>query len=513
MELFERIRHDKREEGLSVRALSRRHGVHRRTVRQALASALPPSRASTPRAAPALGAWKPLIRSWLVEDRAAPRKQRHTARRIWERLLDEQGATVAESTVREYVRELRADLGTGGGLASVTIVACHGAGEEAEVDFGEATIILAGEPTKVHLFHLRLSASGKAVTLAFLSPDQTAFLEGHVIALARLGGVAGRIRYDNLTSAVKEVLVGRDRTETDRFIALRSHYGFDAFYCEPGEAGAHEKGGVEGEVGRFRRRHLVPVPKVASMAAFDALLVAADRRDDGRRIEGRAQTVGQAFAAERPSLRPLPAEPFASALPLTATVDTKARICVRQRWYSVPARLAGREVPVRLGARHVEVLHGGDVVARHERSPRKGTQTLLLDHYLEVLVRKPGALPSSLTLAQARASGAITPAHERFWARARRKHGDAAGTRAFIEVLLLHRTLPFVAIHAALDTVERMRSADHALVAIEARRIADGRGTTAVTPDRAERPGWARPVPVLGGYDTLLTVISGGRTR
>jgi len=437
-------------------------------------------------------------------DLKAPRKQRHTARRVWERLLDEHGATVAESTVRECVRELRAEIGIGGGLAAVTIVGCHAPGEEAKVDFGEATVILAGEPTKVHLFHLRLSASGKAVTLAFLAPDQAAFLEGHAAAFERLGGVPARIRYDNLTSAVKKVLVGRDRIESDRFTALRSHYGFDAFYCEPGERGAHEKGGVEGEVGRFRRRHLVPVPRVRSMAELDALLAAADRRDDGRRISGRVETIGQAFAAERPALRPAAAEPFAAAAALTATVDGKARICVRQRWYSVPARLAGREVAVRLGARTVEDFHGGGLVARHERSPRKGTQTLLLDHYLEVLARKPGAMPSSLTLAQARASGAFTPAHERFWGRARRKTGDAAGTRALIEVLLLHRTLPFIAIHAALDTVERMRSADPDLVAIEARRIADGRGQTAVTPDRTGRAGWSRPVPVLASYDTLL---------
>ena len=504
MELFERIRHDKREEGLSVRALARRHQVHRRTVRQALASAVPPPRAIPPRAAPVLGAWKPLIRSWLIEDRTAPRKQRHTARRIWERLLDEHGARVAESTVREYVRELRAELGTGGGLASVTIVACHGAGEEAEVDFGEATIILADESTKVQLFHLRLSASGKAVTLAFLSPDQTAFLEGHAIAFARLGGVPGRIRYDNLTSAVKRVLVGRDRTEADRFTALHSHYGFDPFFCIPGEAGAHEKGGVEGEVGRFRRRHLVPVPRVADLAAFDALLVAADRRDDGRRIEGRAQTVGQAFTAERASLRPLPAASFPSAVVLTARVDAKARICVRQRWYSVPARLAGREVAVRLGARHVEAFHDGSLVARHERSPKKGTQTLLLDHYLEVLARKPGALPGSLTLAQARAGGAFTQAHERFWTRARRTHGDAAGTRALIEVLLLHRSLPFIAVHAALDTANRVGAADPALVAIEARRISEGRGPTG---SAVERPGlrrFDRDAPVLTVYDGLL---------
>ena len=504
MELFEGIRRDKREEGLTVRALARRHKVHRRTVRQALASALPPPRVVPPRAAPVMGPLRPIIRAWLVADREAPRKQRHTARRVWQRLVEEHSAPVAESTVRGYIRSLRAELGSG--IGQVTIVACHPPGEEAEVDFGEATIILAGQPTKVHLFHLRLSHSGKAITLGFLAPDQAAFLEGHAIAFERLGGVpVGRIRYDNLTSAVAKVLRGRGRVETERFIAMRSHYGFDAFFCESGERGAHEKGGVEGEVGRFRRRHLVPMPKVDSMAAFDVLLAEADRRDERRRIEGRRETVGQAFEAERGHLRPLPVEPFDAALPLRATVDRKARVCVRQRWYSVPARLAGREVAVRLGARHVEASHDGRVVARHERSPRKGSQTLLLDHYLEVLARKPGALPGSLTLAQARESGSFTSAHERFWARARRKLGDAAGTRALIEVLLLHRGLPFIAVHAALDAVEQLRACDPALVAIEARRIADGRGQTAVMVDRGDRrAGWSSPVPALAGYDALI---------
>ena len=314
-----------------------------------------------------------------------------------------------------------------------------------------------------------------------------------------------RIRYDNLTPAVTRVLKGRDRDEADRFVALRSHFGFDAFFCAPGSEGAHEKGGVEGEVGRFRRRHLVPVPKVATMAELDAILAAADRADDARRIEGRRETVGQAFAAERPHLRPLPPEPFDAAVIMTAHVDRKARVCVRQRWYSVPARLAGRSVTIRLGARTVEALHEGRVVARHERSPRKGGQTLLLDHYLEVLVRKPGALPGSLSLAQARADGSFTAAHERFWARARRRLGDAGGTRALIEVLLLHRQLPFIALHAALDAVELIGSCDPALVAIEARRIADGRGQTAVTVDRGEgRRGWSRALPALAGYDALI---------
>ena len=238
------------------------------------------------------------------------------------------------------------------------------------------------------------------------------------------------------------MLLGRDRIESDRFTALRSHYGFDAFFCEPGIAGAHEKGGVEGEVGRFRRRHLVPVPRVESLAELNALLEAADRADDARHIAGRLATVGQAAEAERPSLRPLPAEPFDPTVALQAKADRKARISVRGSRYSVPAAFAGRTVDVRLGGGTVTALAGGRVVARHERSAHKGSEVLVLDHFLEVLSRKPGALPGSVALAQARSGGGFTAAHERFWQRARRKLGDGAGTRALIEVLLLHRHLP-----------------------------------------------------------------------
>jgi transposase len=171
VELFERIRRDHREEGLSVRALARRHHVHRRTVRQALASALPPPRAVPRRAAPVMGPWLPVIRQWLEADRDAPRKQRHTARRVWQRLVEEHDAPAAEPTVRRVVQRLRAELTER--LDEVTIVGHHVPGEEAEVDFGQATVILAGEALVVHLFHLRLSASAKGVTLGFLAPDQS----------------------------------------------------------------------------------------------------------------------------------------------------------------------------------------------------------------------------------------------------------------------------------------------------------------------------------------------------
>jgi len=147
-----------------------------------------------------------------------------------------------------------------------------------------------------------------------------------------------RVRYDNLGPAVVRVLRGRDRAESERFIALRSHYGFDSFFCTPGKEGAHEKGGVEGEIGRFRRRHLVPVPAVGSLAALNQLIAAADLLDDGRVITGRPVTVAAAFADEQLAMGPLPAEPFDPARLLQARVDGRARVCVRQNYYSVPAR-------------------------------------------------------------------------------------------------------------------------------------------------------------------------------
>jgi len=243
--MYEHIRKAHEREGLSVRALAKRFHVHRREVRQALASPVPPPRRAAPtREAPKLGPWKTTIEAWLDVDRAVPRKQRHTARRVWQRLVDEHGADVAESTVRRYVSEVRARQEVG--LAEVAVPQHHPLGAEAEVDFGTASVYLAGALVEVQLFIMRLSASGRAYPRAYLNEAQEVFLDGHVRAFEHFGGVPGTIRYDNLKAAVEKVLKGRDRTESDRFIALRSHYGFDSFFCQPGLKGAHEKGGVEG---------------------------------------------------------------------------------------------------------------------------------------------------------------------------------------------------------------------------------------------------------------------------
>jgi hypothetical protein len=408
-------------------------------------------------------------------------------------------------TVSRYVAARRVELGLD--RVQVAVPQTHPPGAEAEVDFGEFYATIAGSLIKVWMFVMRLSHSGRAFHVAFATQAQEAFLEGHVLGFAHFGAVPARIRYDNLGPAVVRVLRGRDRTESERFIALRSHYGYDSFFCIPGKEGAHEKGGVEGEIGRFRRAHLVPIPKVGSLAELNELIAAGDLVDDDRVITGRAVTVGAAFAAELPHLGPPPGEAFDAARLLEARVDSRARVSVRQCYYSVPVRYAGRRLPVRLSATTVQVLDGATVVAHHERAVGRYVEVLTLDHYLEVLKIKPGALPGATALAQAKACGAFTVTHQRFWDAARAERGDAAGTRALIEVLLAHRHLPAQALATAMGNAVAAGALDPAAVLIDARRQAAGQVAPVIPIGALAR--YDRPAPSLAGYDDLL---AGSRT-
>ena len=316
---------------------------------------------------------------------------------------------------------------------------------------------------------------------------------------------------------------GRARIENPRWTSFRSHYRFTAFYCEPGIEGAHEKGGVEGQVGYFRRNYLVPVPEVGSLAELNARIAVAEQAEDGRRIGARIRTIGQDFAAEAPRLVPPPDEPFETGLLLTPRVDRYSQVTVRMNRYSVPVRLIGRQVRVVLRSSELVIYDGRHEAARHERMTAKGGETLVLDHYLEALMLKPGALAGSVPLDQARAAGAFTGAHEALWSAARRANGEPAATRVLVEVLLLHRHM------AAADVVTGIQAAlsvgAHAanVVAVEGRRAADARAAgpvpdsgggepaeepqvTSLTLRRlAALPADTRPVPTVSAYDQLLT--------
>lgn len=277
VELFARIRRDARVHGSSIRALAKEYRVSRRTVRQALAAAEPPARRVSARAAPKLDRFRSVIDDMLVVDLDAPRKQRHTAQRVFDRLVDEHQAVISYSTVRQYVKARRAEVAFEAGKAAVEVFIPqeHAPGAEAEVDFGDVWVDLGGVRTRCYMFAFRLSNSGKSVHRVYPTCGQEAFLEGHIEAFNAIGGVPRKhIRYDNLTSAVTKVIygAGRQRIENERWVLFKSHFGLDAFYCEPGLPGAHEKGGVEGEVGRFRRNFLTPVPVVESLAELNEKL-------------------------------------------------------------------------------------------------------------------------------------------------------------------------------------------------------------------------------------------------
>lgn len=504
MELFEAIRRDHRLEGLSMRQLARKYKVHRRTVRQALESAVPPPRKEPVRSAPVTGPYVATIREWLVADKEVHRKQRHTAHRVWTRLVSEHGADVGESTVRELVRRIREEIGD---PPEAMVPQLHLPGAEAEADFGDVYAVIAGATVKLSLFSLRLSASGRACHKAFVTQAQEAFLDGHEHAFSKMGGVPARIRYDNLKPAVAKVLLGRDRIESERFVTFRSHFGFDSFYCRPGLDGAHEKGGVEGDVGWFRRNHLVPLPKLGNVAELNEFIDECDEADLGRVIEGKRATVGADFEVERLSLSALPTSHLEIGVALKPKVDAKSRVWVRQCRYSVPVKFIGRRVDVTLRADEVIISFGGRVVAHHARLVHRNAESLHLDHYLEVLQRKPGALASSSPLAQARALGVFSSIHDTYWQEARRQLGDKKGTQALVEVLLLHRSLKADAVLAGMTSALSLCTVSPDVVALEARRHG-GAQLASVIP-MGDFARYDRPEPDLVRYNGLLSAEKG----
>jgi transposase len=502
VELFEQIRRDRDREGLSVRALACRHGVHRRTVRQALLSPVPPARKRPEgRPAPRLGAYRAVVDGWLIADREQPRKQRHTSKRVWERLRDEYGVEVSPRQVRRYVRERRRELGLP--VDEVCVPLCHEPGEEAEVDWGEAQVVIAGVLQKVFLFLMRSCFSGACFVVAFTSCTQQAFLEAHVEAFSFYEGVFGLVRYDNLKSAVAKVLRGRRRVESDRFVALRSHYLYESSFTRRGKEGAHEKGGVEGDVGRFRRTYLVPVPEFGSLQELNEYLAACCIRDLKRTIRGRRETVSEALSREMQLLRPLPSEPFDAAEHASPRVDSKALVTVRQNQYSVPVALAGLRVSARIGAREVVLYRDGREVARHERLRGKFGTSAQLDHYLDLLRHKPGALARSLALRQERERGAWPECFDELWQGIEAKVGSSEAAKQMVDVLLLCRELGPARVELAVRGALAAGAHDGRAVAVLAKR-SERTQPQPLTDLDLRLAQIERPQPELGDYDQLL---------
>lgn len=502
VDLFAQIRREY-EFGIgTIKGVARKLGVHRRMVREALTSALPGQRKQPTRTRPSLGPVTPFIDDILQADRKAPRKQRHTAHRIYERIRTEcPDQVIAESTVRRYVRLRKTALGL---LGQETFVPqSYTWGQQAQVDWYEAEAELGGHRQTLQVFCMRSMASAAAFHRAYPRATQQAFLEAHELAFRYFGGVFRLCRYDNLKSAVKAILRGKRREETARFIAFRSHWHFEADFCTPGAG--HEKGGVEGEQGYFRRNHWVPVPQAEHLQALNEQLLKGCRQDEARQVGDRAMTVGTATALEREHLLPIPAEGCDLAEVCFPIVDSKGCVKVRTNGYSVPVR-AGTKVRAVVRPAAVEVWHEGRCVAAHERSYRRQQKILNLEHYLDVLERKPGALAGSTPLEQWRAQGRWPASYDRLWATLRERHGTQEGTRQMIQLLTLGRSAGYDRLRQAVETALQLGCADPAAVRYLVTADEQAR-TRPEAVDVGSLARYARPLPVLAEYNLLLAEV------
>ena len=499
MELFEQIRREYEFGVGTIAGVSRKLGVHRRMVREALRSAEPAAPKPQQRRLRKLDVVSDFIDKVLRADASAPPKQRHTARRIFDRLCAEvPGFSGSERSVRSYVQRRRQQLRLE--RHEVFVLQTYEWGTEAQVDWYEAWAVLSGERVKLQVFEMRAMASGGAYHRAYLHATQQAFLEAHQLAFVYFGGVFRTLRYDNLKAAVKRVLRGYRREETSRFIAFRSHWRFQSEFCNP--ARGNEKGGVEGEGGYFRRNHWVPLPEARDLDELNAYLERCCRKDHSRMLAGCSETVGAAMLIEQAHLLPLAAELFDLAEISFPAVDGLRCVRVRTNRYSVPLR-PGAKVEARVQADAVELWHAGKRVARHERCYSRQQQILDLEHYLDVLERKPGALAGSTALAQWRQAGRWPESFDQLWQALNSRHGRQHGTRQMIELLQLGVGEGWPRLRAAVE--QALSLGCHDVAAIRHLMLAGHLDRPSVVPiDIGALARYERPLPVMNSYDQLL---------
>ncbi len=492
MEEYRRIREMVMREGLSRRETARRLRHSRHTIRKALEHAEPPGyRRGKEPDRPRIDPVKGLIDAWLEEDRKAPRKQRHTAQRIWERLTEEYEFQGHPSTVRRYVAQGKAV----GGQVYTPLV--FDPGEEAQFDWGQAVAVIAGEERSVFLFCSRLCHSTASYARAYESEKTEAVLDGHVRAFEFFGGVPRQGAYDNPRTMVKEIGRGHERKLTERFEAMVSHYVLRTRFCNV--RCANEKGHVENLVKHVQQAYLTPVPHVASLEELNAHLARCCEADLDRPAGRGRPTRRQLLEEERRRFLPLPRASFEACVKASRFASKLSFVEHETNRYSVPVAYAYRSCTVSAFVDRIELFVEAERVAVHARSYGKHGYVLDWRHYVPLLERKPGALANGRPYKGEPWGEAM---EEMRRALEVRYGGD--GTKKFVRALLLFTEFPEAEVKRAVALCVRRRAYSDEAVRAELTYVPPRRLAPLDLSDRPALAGVASEARPAATYDALL---------
>ncbi len=445
MNQYELIRTAHRVYKKSISEISRETGHSRNTIKKALRGEPWGYKQRSHQTYPVLSDYLTDINKWLENDKKSPKKQRHTARRIYNRLVLEFGYQGAESTVRKYVREAKVRLGVNAPAAFIPLD--PDSGLEAEVDWGSAVAIIGGKREQLKFLCIRSKYSGKHFVRLYPCERQQAFFDAHIHAFIFFGGVFPIMVYDNLTTAVQKVLKGKKRIEQESYTKFKAYHNFESRFCTPGEG--HEKGGVEGLVGFARRNYMVPVPEADSLEDLNQRILGECLSYGTHTIDGRSDTVNELFEAEKDGLLETPNVPFSNIQVYDGKADKYATVIVDKNRYSVPTRYAGFKMRALLYVDRVEIHYGSKKLSNHERVYGNNKWCLDPGHYLELIQQRPMAFNSARPIKQWRQSW--PKILEQLLLKFCDSQGETKGIKDFVSVLMLYQKHDASEINAVVD--------------------------------------------------------------
>jgi len=394
VEDYEQIRKAYHNEGLSIREISRRYKHGRNLIRKALVHAAPePYQINQTRNSGILGSYQERIVELLKESEKLPRKQRYTGHKVYEMVVKE-GYIGCEGSVHNFICRTKKTLQAGKAYLPLEF----DAGQDAQVDWGEAVVIMAGEQVKVQFFVMRLNYSRVRFVKAYPFQKQEAFMEAHESGFHFNGGVPHRITYDNLKTAVFKVLEGHNRQEQETFKTFRSYYLFESRYCTPAQG--HEKGGVESDVGYAQRNFFSPLPQVNSYEELNQLLLECCLKDVNRHVRGQTEPVAELWKLDKLQLLPLARQDYPACITRPVKANPYSQVVFETNRYSVPHTFAGRQLVLRAYPFKIEILSLENIIASHPRCFSREKDIFDPMHYLILLEQRPGAFEHAIPVRQ-----------------------------------------------------------------------------------------------------------------